>query len=628
MFTQKIKRYLSTIGYILIILSVLILIGWSFNITLFKSITSELTAMNPLTAVSFIISGYWLITFTHSNWNTNYATLSSGLAVFLIGLSHSLAYLLQLDWLRFDHFLFKSKIESSSINAHMAPVTALLFALSGITILTSNSTRKCILKIRSILSLIVFILAYSSLLGYIYGRDSAYRVEGISTIALSTAILFLLLGIGFFLSNVQTGLPKLFASILEGSALFRRVTVFMLVFPPLLGYLRILGEKEGYFDQEYGFELFTIVFTVIIFILVYYYANLLNNKQKAGIALEKKLIKSERQFHEMITSLKEGVASINFEGKVLFCNPSFCKLLGYSEQELIGQLIVELIIPLEKREEFYNRLNKRKAGELNEDYQTEVIRRDGEKIIIDTKSNTLFDENGNKIAIIMSINDVTNDIRQLEDIKAFSSSAAHDLNNPINKIITVVDLVDPTSLNEENRELLQMVKSTVLNMKVLTQDLLTFSRLGKQPLEKADVHLQGLVAEVIKQQQPLDFKGTIKLNNLPNAYGNEAALKQLYNNLISNAFKYSSRKEKPEIEIGSYQKEHQTFYYVKDNGVGLNQEQMKTLFTPFKRYHSKFEGNGLGLAIVKRIVDKHGGTIFIESDTDKGLTFHFTLSHN
>lgn len=137
-----------------------------------------------------------------------------------------------------------------------------------------------------------------------------------------------------------------------------------------------------------------------------------------------------------------------------------------------------------------------------------------------------------------------------------------------------------------------------------------------------------MVEEVIKQQKPLDFKGTVQLNTLPNALGNEAALKQLFNNLLSNAFKYSSKKENPAIEIGSYQKEHQTFYYVKDNGVGLNQEQMKTLFTPFKRYHSKFEGNGLGLAIVKRIIDKHGGTIFAESDTDKGLTFHFTLSHN
>lgn len=283
----------------------------------------------------------------------------------------------------------------------------------------------------------------------------------------------------------------------------------------------------------------------------------------------------------------------------------------------MGKLVIDTIMPIERR----------KNG-IFENYQTEVIRKEGEKIIIDIKSNSLLDEQGPNIAYVVSINDITEEIRQLEDIKAFSSSAAHDLNNPINKIMTVVNLVDPKTLNEENREFLQMVKTTVQNMKVLTQDLLTFSRLGKQPLDKTEVNLQHLVEEVIKQQQPLDFKGTVQLNTLPNALGNEAALKQLFNNLLSNAFKYSSKKENPAVEIGSYQKENQTFYYVKDNGVGLNQEQMKTLFTPFKRYHSKFEGNGLGLAIVKRIIDKHGGSIFAESDTNKGLTFHFTLSHN
>lgn len=628
MYIKKRLVYLRILGYTLMLIAISVLIGWQFNITLLKSITPEMTAMNPVTAITFILSGFWLMGFRESKQIPGFTKLIIAAAIFLIGTLHSLAYLLHIDWIRFDHFLFKNKIESSSINAHMAPITAVLFTLSGFNMLTIQSNQKWILKLRSFFSIVIFIVLYASILGYIYGRDSAYRVEGISTIALNTAILFLLLSTGLFLTNIKAGTPKLFASLLEGSTLLRRSTLLILILPPLLGYFRLKGEHLGLYDTEMGTELYTIALTIIAYILIYTYANLLNKKQKISIALEKKLSESERKFRELINSLKEGVASINFEGKVLYCNPSFCKILGYSEQELIGQVLLEIIIPIEKRKEFYERLAKRKDGELNDDFQTEVIRKDGEKIIIDTKSNSLFDENGSRIAFIMSINDITEEIRQLEDIKAFSSSAAHDLNNPINKIMTVVDLVDPSTLNEENREFLQMVKSTVLNMKVLTQDLLTFSRLGKQPLEKADVDIQVLVSEVIKQQQPLDFKGTVQLYNLPNAYGNEAALKQLFNNLISNAFKYSSKKENPAIEIGSYQKEHQTFYYVKDNGVGLNQEQMKTLFTPFKRYHSKFEGNGLGLAIVKRIVDKHGGTIFAESDTDKGLTFHFTLSHN
>lgn len=625
MFVENRFKYLKWLGVILMSLAGLVLVGWEFNITVLKSFSVEMTAMNPLTAITFIVAGWWLCSYKENNSKNTLAI--AAIFILIVGLVHSAAYLFLLDSIRFDDLLFRQKVESSYINSHLAPTTAVLFLLSGIIMLSNSSKIPVLLKLRNLLSLLIFIVSYASILEYLYGRDSAYRVEGISTIALSTGILFLLVSIGLFLSNIKHGLPKLFVSILEGSSLFRKVTLFMLVFPPFLGYLRILGEKRGLYSHEYGSELFTMILTFIVFILIYNYAHLLNNKQKTSIALEKQLKQSERKFRELVSSLKEGVASIDYEGRLIYCNPSYCKILGYKEKELIGNVVVDMIIPIERRKEFYERLERRKKG-ISENYQTEIIRKDGEKIIIDIKSNSLIDDQGSTVAYVVSINDITEEIRQLEDIKAFSSSAAHDLNNPINKIMTVVDLVDPQTLNEENREFLQMVKATVSNMKVLTQDLLTFSRLGKQPLEKAEVHLQILVEEVIKQQKPLDFKGTVQLNTLPNALGNEAALKQLFNNLLSNAFKYSSKKENPAIEIGSYQKEHQTFYYVKDNGVGLNQEQMKTLFTPFKRYHSKFEGNGLGLAIVKRIIDKHGGTIFAESDTDKGLTFHFTLSHN
>lgn len=627
MFIKQRFLYLHLLGYVPVILSVLVLIGWQFNITVLKSISAEMTAMNPLTAITFILSGYWLIRFREAKEESVFIEMIIAATVFLVGTLHTFAYLLNLDWLRLDHFLFKNKIESSVINSHIAPITAFLFTLTGFNMLSINTSQKWILKLRSFFSIVIFTLAYTSILGYLYGRDSAYRIEGISTIALTTAILFLFLSAGLFLTNIKAGTPKLFASLLEGSTLLRRSSILILFLPPMLGYFRLKGEHLGLYNTEIGTELFTIALTLITYILIYTYANLLNKKQKASMALEKKISASERKFRELVASLKEGVGSIDYEGRLIYCNSSYCKILGYAEQELIGKVVIDMIIPQERRKEFYERLENRKKG-ISENYQTEIIRKDGEKIVLNIKSNSLMDEQGSRVAYVVSINDITEEIRQLEDIKAFSSSAAHDLNNPINKIITVVDLVDPSTLNEENREFLQMVKATVLNMKVLTQDLLTFSRLGKQPLEKADVHLQALVEDVIKQQQPIDFKGTVQLQNLPNANGNEAALKQLFNNLISNAFKYSSKKENPVIEIGSYQKEHQTFYYVKDNGVGLNQEQMKTLFTPFKRYHSKFEGNGLGLAIVKRIIDKHGGTIYAESDTDKGLTFHFTLSHN
>lgn len=616
-------KYIQAIGLFIITIGCSNLIGWQFDITLLKSFSSEITSMNPLTAITFIAAGFWLRFYNEEKVNKK--TILLGFFVLLIGFLHSSAYFFSLEFLRLDHFIFQEKVESSYINSHLAATTAVLFTLSGTIMISSHSQNKSVLNFRQLLCIIVFAVGYSSILGYLYGRDSAYRLEGVPTIALNTAIVFILFSHALFLCNIMYGMPKLFASILEGSALLRRVSFFMLVFPPFLGYLRIWGEKKGLYSNEFGIELHTIIFTLVIFILVYFYANLLNNKQHASLELEKQLSDSEKKFRKLVSSLREGIASIDYNGRVVYCNPSYCEILGYTEQELVGSIVVEMIIPQDRRAIFSERLKNRKQG-IQEDYQTEIIRKDGEKIIIDIKSNALFNEQGSSDAYVVSIRDVTDEIRKIEDIKAFSSIAAHDLNSPINKILTVVDLVDPSSLNEENKEFLQMVRTTIVSMKTLTQDLLAFSRLGTQALEKSSVNINEIVQDICKQQLPPNFTGQLSIHDLPDAKANEGAVKQLFNNLISNALKYSSKKKIPEIEIGSYKKEGQIYYFVKDNGVGLNEEQMKTLFTPFKRYHSKFEGNGLGLAIVKRIIDKHGGNIFAESDTDKGLTLHFTLS--
>lgn len=623
MFSANRIKYIHFIGLLIILAGGSNLIGWQFDITLLKSFSSEMTSMNPLTAITFIVAGVWLYFFSESNVTRK--KLSFGIFVLIIGLLHILANHFSLDFLRLDHYIFKEKVEASLINSHLAHTTALLFFLSGIIIISSTAQKKWLLNIRQILCIIVFVVAYSTILGYLYGRESAYRVEGVSTIALSTAILFLLLSIALFQCNIMYGLPKLFASILDGSSLLRRVSIFMLVFPPFLGYLRTLGEKRRLYSTEFGIELHTIIFTIVIFILVYFYANLLNKKQIASLLLETQLAESESKFRKLVASLREGVASIDYNGKLVYCNPSYCSIIGYTEAELVGSSIIEMIIPIDKRVNFLDRLTNRKQGN-QDDYQTEVIRKDGEKIIIDIKSNALFNDQGTSDAYVVSITDITDEIRKMEDIKAFSSIAAHDLNSPINKILTVVDLFDPNSLNDENKAFLQMVRTTILSMKILTQDLLAFSRLGTQALEKTTVNINDIVQEISKQQMPVNFKGQLIIQDLPVAKVNEAAIKQLFNNLLSNAFKYSSKKPIPEIEVGTYIKDGQHYYFVKDNGVGLNEEQIKTLFTPFKRYHSKFEGNGLGLAIVKRIIDKHGGSIFVESDTDKGLTLHFSLS--
>jgi light-regulated signal transduction histidine kinase (bacteriophytochrome) len=123
---------------------------------------------------------------------------------------------------------------------------------------------------------------------------------------------------------------------------------------------------------------------------------------------------------------------------------------------------------------------------------------------------------------------------------------------------------------------------------------------------------------------------TIEVKELPSAMADENLVRQVYVNLLANAVKYSSLKDKPNIEIGAKTENNETVYYVKDNGSGFDMQFYDKLFGVFQRLHdsTEFEGTGVGLAIVKRIITKHHGRIWAESEEDKGSVFYFTLEGN
>jgi len=204
---------------------------------------------------------------------------------------------------------------------------------------------------------------------------------------------------------------------------------------------------------------------------------------------------NEQRFRTFFNSLKEGVACINFQGNVMHCNPAYCEMLGYSEAELIGQRVVDLIIPASRRGEFYLRLETRHKGQ-EEDYETEVFKKNGDKIWINIKSRNLYDENGVPYAYLVSVNDITDEKRKIEDLEAFTGSAAHDLRAPLARISSVISLFDTGSLNEEQKLYLSVIEETAIAMRQMLQDLLSFSRLGATQLEKTQLDLNEIVKDI------------------------------------------------------------------------------------------------------------------------------------
>ena len=221
------------------------------------------------------------------------------------------------------------------------------------------------------------------------------------------------------------------------------------------------------------------------------------------------------------------------------------------------------------------------------------------------------------------------------ELEAFGSSAAHDLRTPLRAITGFADvLLDPRAkINpEEAQRYIQMIRDGTAQMGGLINDLLAFSRLGRQALARQTVELTRLCEDVYRElaqvpgERPVEFR----LQALTPAEGDPALLRVVFVNLLSNALKYTRAQSAPVIEIGMTvdQEENVPVYFVRDNGVGFDMRDAGKLFGVFQRLHraEEFEGTGVGLATVRRIVERHGGFIWAEALPENGATFFFTLS--
>jgi light-regulated signal transduction histidine kinase (bacteriophytochrome) len=168
-------------------------------------------------------------------------------------------------------------------------------------------------------------------------------------------------------------------------------------------------------------------------------------------------------------------------------------------------------------------------------------------------------------------------------------------------------------------------------MEELINGLLRFSRLGRQPLVRQPVSMAGIVQQVLAEvrPEPPDRKVEVVVHPLPDAVGDGALLKQVWTNLLSNAFKFTRACETPVVEIGCKEQDGEQVFFVRDNGAGFDPQYAERLFGVFQRLHraDEFEGTGVGLSIVQRIVHRHGGRIWADGAVNKGATFQFTLPH-
>ncbi|MDQ7788384.1 MAG: ATP-binding protein, partial [Thermodesulfovibrionales bacterium] len=221
--------------------------------------------------------------------------------------------------------------------------------------------------------------------------------------------------------------------------------------------------------------------------------------------------------------------------------------------------------------------------------------------------------------------------RSNEDLKQFAYAASHDLQEPLRGIEGFIKLLVRRykgKLDEKAGEYIDYIVDDVQRMQMLIKDLLVYSRISAKGIVSKHANCSVALEQALSNlRTALEESGAeVTYDSLPVVMGDAVQFTRLFQNLIGNAIKFRG-KEPLKIHISAHQKENEWIFSIRDNGIGIDPKQAERIFVIFQRLHTRQEypGTGIGLAICKRIVERHGGKIWLESEPEKGTTFYFTI---
>lgn len=342
------------------------------------------------------------------------------------------------------------------------------------------------------------------------------------------------------------------------------------------------------------------------------------------------------------------------EGILTHANPAFARIWGYKNvDEVIGKPILDFLADKEKAIEIVDSITN--TGKWAGEY--EALKKDGSTFIAMSYANVIKDAGGKQTALYSSVVDVTErkaaerEIQKLneeleervllrtsqleeanKELESFAYSVSHDLRAPLRAIdgFSRILLDDHSAkLPAGSQRYLELIRNNTHDMETLIDDLLAFSRLANQAPDREIISPNKIVKCVLEDLAGEMDGRQIELivADMPETKADPSLIKQVYLNLIDNAFKFTRGKEPAQIEIGCLEQGGEQIYFVKDNGVGFDMQYKDNLFGVFQRLHraEDFEGTGVGLAIVLRIIRRHGGRIWAEAGVDQGAAFYFVL---
>lgn len=351
------------------------------------------------------------------------------------------------------------------------------------------------------------------------------------------------------------------------------------------------------------------------------------------------LRESEARYRSLFDNTLDAIFLADNSARYIYVNPAACEMLGFSKSELLEKSVWD-ITPLPNNEvgrqlwaEFIQ--DGKGAGEYNLETNHGRTLTVEYRAVANVQPNvhlSVIRDVTERYALTQQLNKSLEAVKQSnQELERFAHVTSHDLKQPLRTVSSFVDLFRSeysSVLDNHAQQYLHFISQGTEQMTQLINDLLEYSRVTSQGGSMESVDMNRLVNDtlLVLHQQIIENQSSIQTEQLPSIRGDATQLQQLLQNLISNSIKFR-RESPPEIYISVHEDEEAWTFAVQDNGIGIGSSDFEQVFEPFQRLHTQdsYEGSGIGLAICKRIVERHQGKLWIESQLGVGTTFYFTI---